>query len=27
MARNTKYWEKRLGTETTDSGFQEHMDF
>lgn len=27
MARDTKYWEKRLGTKTTDSPYQEHMDF
>ena len=27
MARDTKYWEKRLGTKITDSGFQDNMDF
>jgi hypothetical protein len=27
MIRDTKYWENRLGTETTDSSFQDHMDF
>lgn len=27
MIRDTKYWENRLGTETTNSSFQNHMDF
>lgn len=27
MARDTKYWEKRLGKKTTDSSFQDHIDF
>lgn len=27
MKKDTKYWEKRLGTKTTDSSYQEHMDF
>jgi hypothetical protein len=27
MARDTKYWKKRLGKKTTDTSFQDHMDF